>query len=239
MFDSLFDVFGFKCQLSTDQYLTHYWPIHNGTMKDEIGSSHMTQGSLTSFTSDRFGNVNSALALNQGQTQVPSGIYFDSPEFSISFWVYPQSLGTCARAIDFGTTGSCSNTIYLRLDGSCGGFPALGIFPGITTVTRADSTQNLIQNKWQFLTGTFNGTLMSFYVDGTLSGTRPLSYTLPTIIRNANYIGKSCNTFFYSSSYLDDLRFYNKSLTQMEIQQIINQNFTCKNIFFKFRFYFF
>ena len=39
-------------QLSTDQYLTHYWPITCGTMKDEIGSSHMTQGSLTSLFED-------------------------------------------------------------------------------------------------------------------------------------------------------------------------------------------
>ena len=230
-----------NAQLPTDQYLTHYWPISCGTMKDEIGSSHMTQGSLTSFIEDRFGNVNSALALNQGWTQVPSGVYFNTPQFTISVWVYPQSLGSCSRAIDFATnTGSCANSILIRLDGSCSSvFPALGIF-NPTTNNRAVSSQNLIQNKWQFLTGTFDGTLMSIYIDGTLKGTLSLTYTLPTIIRNANYIGKSCNTAYgYSSSYLDDLRFYNKSLTQMEIQQIMNQNFTCKNIFFKFRFYFF
>ena len=54
-----------------DQFLTHYWPICNGTMKDVVGGDDMTQGSLTSFAADRFGNVNSALALNGGWTQVP------------------------------------------------------------------------------------------------------------------------------------------------------------------------
>jgi hypothetical protein len=39
---------------TTDQYLTNYWPIVNGTMIDQIGPAHMTQGSLTSFTEDRF-----------------------------------------------------------------------------------------------------------------------------------------------------------------------------------------
>ena len=34
----------------------------------------MKQGALTSFTSDRFGNANSALALNGGWAQVPSGV---------------------------------------------------------------------------------------------------------------------------------------------------------------------
>ena len=79
--------------LSTDQYLTHYWPITNGTMLDTIGNSNMIQGDLTSFTLDRFGCPNAALALNGGWTQVPSGIYFNTPEFSISVWVYPQQVG--------------------------------------------------------------------------------------------------------------------------------------------------
>ena len=55
-------------------------------MLDEIGLAHMTQGNLTSFTLERFGNANSALALNGGWTQVSSGVYFDSPEFTISTW---------------------------------------------------------------------------------------------------------------------------------------------------------
>jgi hypothetical protein len=62
-------------------------------MKDLIGSADMTQGSLTSFTMDRFGNANSALALNGGWTQVPAGVYFDSIEFTISVWVYPNECG--------------------------------------------------------------------------------------------------------------------------------------------------
>ena len=223
-----------NAQLSTDQYLTHYWPISCGTMKDEIGSSHMTQGSLTSFIEDRFGNVNSALALNGGWTQVPSGVYFNTPQFTISVWIYPQSIGYCLRAIDFATNaGSCNDSIFIRLQGCPGGFPALSIVSNGNF--KYAGSQNLTVDKWQFLTGTFNGSLMSFYIDGISKGTFALTYTLPTITRNANYIGKSCApSHGYSSSYLDDLRFYNKSLTQMEIQQIMNQNFTCKNIFFKF-----
>ncbi len=60
--------------LPNDEYLTHYWPIENGTMLDAIGSAVMSQGNLTSFTTDRFGNENSALALNGGWTQLPPAI---------------------------------------------------------------------------------------------------------------------------------------------------------------------
>ena len=47
-----------------DPCLVNYWPIFDGNMSDMIGSAHMSQGMSTSFISDRFGNVNSALALN-------------------------------------------------------------------------------------------------------------------------------------------------------------------------------
>jgi hypothetical protein len=62
----------------------------------------MTQGNATYFTLDRFGNQNSALALNGGWTHVPPGIYFDTPEFTISVLVYPQQAGYNSKVIDFG-----------------------------------------------------------------------------------------------------------------------------------------
>ena len=83
-------------------------------MNDQIGSSHMIQGSLTSFVTDRFGNANSALALNGGWTQVPSGVYFDTPEFTISVWIYPLQVSDWSRIIDFGN-GQFSNTIIVAI----------------------------------------------------------------------------------------------------------------------------
>jgi hypothetical protein len=61
----------------------------------------MSEGSSTSFTSDRFGHVNSALALNGGYTQVPAGYYFNTPQFSISLWAYPSQVVSWARIFDF------------------------------------------------------------------------------------------------------------------------------------------
>ena len=98
-----------------DEYLTHYWPIYNSDMTDYVGSAHMMQGNLTSFTADRFGCSNSALALNGGWTRVPSGIYFNTPEFTISVWVWPQLIGSFARVINFGN--GQSDSIIVSLDG--------------------------------------------------------------------------------------------------------------------------
>ena len=105
----------FSTQLTSDQYLTHHWPFDDSTMQDVIGSAHMTQGSNTTFTSDRFGNPNSALALNTGYTIVPSGVYFNTPSFTISVWVYPKGVKYHARIIDFSPVlNSYENRIYWR-----------------------------------------------------------------------------------------------------------------------------
>jgi hypothetical protein len=86
-------------------------------MLDQIGSAHIMQGNLTKFAFDRFCNANSSLALNGGWAQIPSGIYFNSPEFTISVWVYPQQIGVWSRVIDMGN-GINTDSIFISFD-SC------------------------------------------------------------------------------------------------------------------------
>jgi hypothetical protein len=209
--------------VSTDQYLRHYWPIDNGSMKDVISSADMTQGNLTSFTMDRFGNLNSALALNGGYTRVPSGVYFDSIEFTISAWVYPSNVGLNSRIIDFGN-GRTANNIILSL--SSGNLkPYFQIFSRSNLVFTATSSKPLTENRWQFLTATLNGTNATVYLNGTLvAESNTQNYTRPFNLSRSNcYVGKSnWPSDRYSSSYLDDLRFYNKSLTQEEIIDLMD-----------------
>ncbi len=210
--------------LSTDRYLTHYWPIENGEMKDVIDSKDMEQGNLTSFIEDRFCNPNSALALNGGWAQVPSGIYFDTQEFTISVWVYPQQIGYASRVINFGP-----NYIIFRLDSGSNNLPALNIHNKNESIGTCKSSKELVNGEWQFLTATFNGSLESLYINGELTCNLTVtSYNLPAITRLYNYIGKShIATNGYSWSYIDDLRFYNKSLNEFEIIRLMNQ--TSKN----------
>ena len=204
--------------IQADQYLTHYWPILNGTMLDTIGDSHMIQGNLTSFASDRFGNANSALALNGGWTQVPNGIYFDSPEFTISVWVYPKSVGLVARVIDFGN--GTNDNVVLALK------PYINICSG-SFCFAAHSSQLIITNAWQFLAFTYTGVDVSIYLNGKLVVSSKYTYVLPKLTRTNCYIGKSnWAGEGYSSSYIDDLRFYNKSLNQKELISLMMMNQT-------------
>ena len=215
----------------TDQYLTHYWPISNGQMVDEVGSAHMMQGNLTSFIEDKCGSPNSALALNGGWTQVPSGIYFDTPEYTISLWVYPLNVSNWARIFDFGNGHNADNIVF-ALSFMDTENPAIQTFDKSTLKVETHTNQKLDVSHWQFLTATFNGTNTLIYINGQQKSNHFMAnYSLSSIFRTNCYIGKSnWASIGYSWSYLDDLRFYNKSLTQSEIIQIMNQNGTGRNL---------
>jgi len=194
-------------------------------MLDVICSSDMLQGSLTYFTSDRFGKQNSALALNRGWTQVPTGIYFNTPEFTFSVWVYPQQIGSWSRVIDFGN-GAQSDNIFLSLSNGNYLLPIFQIWSKPALIFSEQSSQNLTLNSWQFIAVTFNVTIARIYLNGTLTAELKQYYTLPTLNRTNCFIGKSNWNDGFSSSYLDDLRFYSKSFTQTELIQLMNQNST-------------
>jgi hypothetical protein len=191
-------------------------------MNDQIGSAHMTQGNFTTFTLDRFGNNNSALALNGGWTQVPAGIYFDTPEFTISAWIMPQDAGPRARLIDFGNGSGTNNIVFTLNDGSNCHFPYVGI-ESINLI----SAKSLKSFVWQHLASTFDGHAMKIYINGTLTGTNTSSSNIimPILISTQNYVGKSnWNGDGYSYSFIDELRFYNKSLTQSQIFELMLLN---------------
>ena len=218
----LYNEFG----LSTDKYLTHHWPISNGKMEDSIGMAHMTQGSPSvTFSPDRFGTPNSAINLSKkSYTQVPSGIYFDSPTFTISAWIYPLNpSGVWSRVIDFGN-GAGSDNILFTIGSSNGDLkPALSIWKGSQLITDTISPKALASSQWQLLTATFDGKQTHIYINGSLMNSASINYSPTSLNRTKTYIGKSnwdCDGF--SDSLLDDLRFYNKSLNQTEIIDLMN-----------------
>ena len=206
-----------------DIFLTHYWPIQFGTMSDEIDGANMTQGALTTFVADRFGNENEALNLNGGWTQVPSGFYFNTPQFSITTWIYPQQLGLWSRLIDFGNGANQDNVVFAI--GSPTNKPAVQICPLFSCSIELYSSQALTLNKWQFLAMTYDGAKLTIYID-SIQTSKFQVYTMPNKKRTNNLIGKSNmgNGDGVSWSYIDDLRFFNISLNSSQLDYIINLN---------------
>jgi hypothetical protein len=207
------------------KYLTHYWPISCGQMLDNVGGSDMTQGNLTEFTTDRFGNVDSALSLMNGWAQIPSNtIYFDTLEFTITVWVATQSNCSNCRVLDIGN-GQRMDNIIIALSSNRDQLPYLRIYSGPNKTISAQSSSSLTLGSWQFLAATFNGTNVRIYIDGLLCTDVYSPFTLTPIQRTKCFVGKS-NWLEddFSSFHLDELRFYNKSLSQEEINLLMKES---------------
>jgi hypothetical protein len=185
----------------------------------------MTQGVSTTFGPDRFNQPNSALNLNGGYAQVPAGYYFDTPQFTVSLWVKPISVGWWARVIDFGN-GQSSDNVILSLDSGSNNKPGFRFYKGSSIEGGSLSNSALGQNQWQLLTATYDGTSLNIYINGVLTGSNSASFVPSTIFRTNCYIGKSNWADGYSSSLFDDLRFYNISLAQSQINDLMNENGT-------------
>ena len=82
----------------------------------------------------------------------------------------------------------------------------------------------LPKGQWQYLAITFDGANLSLYINAIQTASIPLVYTMPSINRKFNYVGKS-NTPLdgYSASYIDDLKFYSIALNESQI----NSEFIC------------
>ena len=198
----------------------NYWPISDGTMNDIIGGMNMQQGNFTTFAADRFGNANSALNLNGGYTFVPPGVYFNS-EFTISAWVYPDTVGSWARLIDFGN-GQYDNNVAFAFSCNIYLVPTLCMSDSSIAVFRTISSVNYFEKIWHFLTASFDGINARMYLDGKLTQTFLSNVTQINVTRSKNYIGKS--NFDWdgnSSSLVDDLRIYNRCLNDIEIQNLM------------------
>ena len=178
-----------------------------------------------SFNTDRFGNPNEALDLINGYTFLTPGYFFTSPQFSISLWIYPNGWSPSNSVLlDFGNGNANGNSflddiILYQVSTDLIG-PNVKIYNSSTLLINAESSMGLVTNQWQLLTVTYDGVNASIYINDALTASVQLTYSLPVIMRMNNYFGaSSTNIYQHSSMRLDDIRFYNISLT---LNQIVN-----------------
>jgi len=197
---------------SINAYLTNYWPFNND-YKDIIGGAHLYSPVSCSFTTDRLNKVSSALFLNNGYVRAPTGVYFDG-DFTITVWV--KLLESTHRAlVAFGTNQN--DDVYLGVNNN-----RINYFVSNAGASHNTWGQyNLKINVWQHYAVTMTGTTATIYVDGKLNY-QDTSLRPRSISRTSNYIGQSNWPDPSLYAYLDDLKIFNRSLTQTEIGKIMN-----------------
>lgn len=210
------DYFSLITDLNHD--LIHYWPLNNN-LNDIVSNYNLIGGLNYNYILDRFNERFSAVYLNNGYLQAPSGVYFFG-NFTVSVWVNPIStVGVYDRIIDFGKN-SIGDNILISLSLGTPFKPYILIYDG-TKGANYESSISLETNKWQHVVLTLKETNAKLYINGNLAINVTTSRS-NAVLRTTNFIGKS-NWKDNSQSVncqFDDLKIFNRSLNIDEIMFI-------------------
>jgi len=152
-------------------------------------------------------------------------------QFSISFWLYMTSAGTDTTIMSFSHTGSVNqnylkiqtfdNTIRVDFNSTSGNYTVTG--------NKFIDVPNNIWHNVTIVTGVNGG--IELYIDGELDVTNASELTVGTLlslmdsITIGSYNDATGYNDAFGAGYLDDIRFYNRRLTQYEVLSLSSKTY--------------
>ena len=145
---------------------------------------------------------------------------------TVMAWVKAtQSPGPNAYIIAQGGGPTCTPSSYALTTGGDGGLQ-FDVSDGASVSPSADPGPHVWDGNWHFVVGTYDGTTVRLYVDGsevtpgTASNTM-IGYQLPTdTFTVGGYPDPNCRQFAFYTGALDEVRVYDRALTADEISQL-------------------
>jgi glucose/arabinose dehydrogenase/chitodextrinase len=182
------------------------------TFGDASGSGN--NGTLTSTTWTTSGKFGNAVVFNGSGSgsrgTVPDSASLDlTTGMTLEAWVYPTAGGGWRDVVYKGP-----NDIYYLEGSSTTGPPGLGgtFSPGTLLAPSA-----LPLNTWSHLAGTYDGSTLRLYVNGTQVASKPQTGAIATST-GALTLGSDALYGQYFQGRIDEVRIYNVALTQAQIQ---------------------
>ena len=141
--------------------------------------------------------------------EVPS---INSDFMTISIWLKPKTIGAVKGIID--GSGSANLDVYMNASGY------LYLYTTNTDDSRTLLISNvpLIEGEWRHLVLLFGDGLRAIYLNGTLVAQD--SATAKTL--KITEIGESGSFSYFWEGYIDEVRIYNRALSESEIQTLYN-----------------
>ena len=203
--------------------LVAYYPF-TGNANDSSGNNHNGTIFGASLTTDRFGNSNSAYLFNGSNNyiQIPNSSSFNLQDsVSFSAWINTTNTALGQRILSKLNEGTSIGWVLDFSTGIPQAYEIRCVLGGANTLTTIPySTAVLTQNNtWYQITVTYDLTNVKIYVNGQLNTTKSLTSMTPAYLANL-IIGGPTNLnpgggFF--NGKLDEIRIYNRPLTQTEI----------------------
>jgi hypothetical protein len=195
------------------------------TVADASGNSNSGTLSGAAWTTQgRFGNALSFNGSNSSVVVANSASLGLTTGMTLEAWVFPTTNSGWRTVLMKQESGGYVYAMFSSENGeysSQGPRPAAWIPDAARTYNDYVLGSPIPTNQWAHLAATFDGQNMRFYVNGALSATRPAS----TVIRTSTgalRIGGNTLWGEWFQGRIDDVRIYNRALSQAEIQSDMN-----------------
>lgn len=195
--------------------LVGYWKLDGLNLSNQIENygSVKSNGTITGTFVNRTGVIGNSMNFTGSNyiTASDSGFPTGNNAFSVSTWIKPRSFASAPIIFDYGTTtGNHEMAIFLDTGGK------LNVYDGLDY----QFSTVLSLNTWSFVTITFDGTNLKSYVNGIADSVIHLP-TFTTALSTAT-MGAYFDASQKLTGTLDDLRVYNRALSQSEITTLYN-----------------
>jgi hypothetical protein len=199
--------------------LVNYWPVLPGasTVLNLITKNSLTSASPL-FTTDRFGNANSAFAVRDTVSfwSLPSAVYFTG-DFTITAWIRVNAFTTWARLFDCGN-GASSDNVLIMLTTANSNELAINIFSNSVSIGNQITTYTSPLNVWFHLAVSLTGSSVRMYANGVSILSNGQVYPPQNVTRNSCYFGNSnWDTDPPCIADFDEIKFFNRGLSQAEV----------------------
>jgi chitodextrinase len=206
---------------SVSAFLMAAWNFNEGagtTAADFTANGNTATLSGTTWTAGKyggglsFGGTSSHLSIANS-----SSLNISGSEMTISLWMNPLAPSNSDTVVigKFWNTSWTDPYYQYGLEMASGNRPALVI--GTTSGYRSAVMSSAVPyGQWTHVSVTFNGTQVKFYINGVLTDTQSLVGII-TARNNSMNIGADQSNSQGFKGVLDDIRIYNKVLSQTEV----------------------
>ncbi len=199
---------------SLQKGLVGYWSLNGDTKDSTPYANNGAAGGTATLTSDRRGRANSAYAFTSATGNIIlSHTSLPANAITVSGWVKLNNHKNWNNIMNHDWVGS-GWLLYVAADGK----PRFGIGQSGTQYNSLYGTA-INTGQWYHIAGVYDGTSVTVYVNG-VAGNPNSGAPGATLDTTGNlFLGQS-GASAYVDGAIDDLRIYNRPLSQPEIQRL-------------------